>query len=90
MHPDLLTRSPVVHNSSGMKAQRLTVSLSPPVTLSAIKAVAGGNVSGWANELFARALASPRATPAARWTRWLRESGRRLTPAEIERLCDAE
>lgn len=73
-----------------MKTQRVTISLSPPVTLSAVKAASGGNVSAWANELFARALAEPRAPGAAKWTRWCREPGRKLTPTDIQRLCDAE
>lgn len=73
-----------------MKPQLLTVSLKPPVSKAAIRAAANGNVSRWANALFAKALAEsgPQARP--RWTRWLKEKGRPLTQADIDRYCDVE
>jgi len=73
-----------------VKTQRLTVSLTPPVTRAAIKAAAGRNVSRWVRSVLAAALEDQRRKTEAPWAELRRRSGRRLNWEETQRLCPLE
>jgi hypothetical protein len=73
----------------GVRSNTITVRLKPPLTRAKLRAVAGGNLNRWANEVFAQALAERPPGPA-RWTRWLRAPGRAISQEEINRWCEAE
>ncbi len=66
------------------------MSLSPPVTLAAIRAAAGDNVSAWASRAFSAALDAKPKRSGARWARWKNTAGKPLTWAEVEKICHLE
>jgi hypothetical protein len=76
--------------SFGVKTQRLTVALAPPVTRAAIKAAAGRNVSKWVRDALAAALQEHRRKTEAPWAELRRRPGRRLSWEETQRLCPLE